>query len=243
MIDNDRHEADDMNGPSGSSADMQTAGLLSSAFAGVSAGHSAERVYSRARALRRRHAALPALAVLGAGAVLSGMAFAGGGATAPTAATGVAPKIPGSQRARTAAAVPLLEDLHVQDAAFDISTDTTTGVVTVTPKQAFNPGELQQILTAAGIRNDIQVFAPGVPSPASCTAPAGLHSLNVAGVVVSSPRGSEFSFDPSAMPPGSYLVVEFIQAPGASSPMGVGVGLLNADPHGCAPQLASILQP
>jgi hypothetical protein len=200
--------------------------LVGSAFDEGRSGPDPQEVLARGRQLQRRKRVGPALGVLGIVAASAGLAVVLSG---PTPAGG----------GRTFSAEGAV--VNVDNAAFSVHTDTTTGKITVAIRQYFDQDELKQVLAKAGIRT---VFASqSVPADthgtvAPCTWP-GASRLDPAGVVYSAKRAGNrpnpgapdtIVIDPAKMPSGSVLAFDYLDIPGNS---GVAAALLSGEPTGC----------
>ena len=113
--------------------DQQVYDEVGTAFADVRLDRDAEDVIRRGRTLRRRRRAMPALAAAGVLAFSLSLA---------------AVTVPTHSSTRT---TKVNVDVNVDEAAFSVHTNATTGVVTITIRNFFDENLLKQTLADAGI--------------------------------------------------------------------------------------------
>jgi hypothetical protein len=215
-------------------SDTALIGLVGSAFDEGRRGRDAQDVLARGRALRRRRRAMPALVALGVVAASASLAvvLTGPSGAANTTAAGAGHSLTANGTV-----------VNVDNAAFSVHTDTTTGKVTVTLKQSVDEGELQPILAKAGIRT---YFYTGTvtqhPHQAvpllSCTwlGATPLDSPDATTSVIyptSASPDTTITIDPSKMPSGSVLAFTFEYIANDRGAAVVGMQMLSGEPTGC----------
>ncbi|HET9170802.1 MAG TPA: hypothetical protein VFN97_15300 [Actinospica sp.] len=190
---------------------------VGAAFADVRLDRGPDDVIRRGRTLRRRRRAMPALAAAGV------LAFS----------LSLAAVTVHSHSSSRAALV------NVDEAAFSVHTDASSGVVTITIREFFDENEFKQILARAGItavfhdENVIVTKADGGELVSGMCDWVGAKRVTTAGEMTYGTENGVMALriTPSRMPHGSVLA--FVYDTPNIGPRFIGPELLSNTPTGC----------
>ncbi|HTJ67041.1 MAG TPA: hypothetical protein VL551_05880 [Actinospica sp.] len=185
---------------------------VGAAFADIRLGRDADAVIRRGRTLRRRRQARPALAIAGVLAVSLGVATM----TAQSHSS-----------SRTAL-------VNVDEAAFSVHTDASSGVVTITIRELADENRLKSVLADAGVPAVFheERIPEDIMDIRFCTW-TGASVIDPGKVLTHQSAGADavFTIVPSAMPRGSVLAFNFATHTAAGHV--TSAALLSNTPTGC----------